>query len=445
MTTTTNAHVGRLVCSAVKLVSLAVLVLMAGTYASAGGAGGEQEGSTIVVDTNAVFPPPGMSGSPKTCVTTPFLAAYKSIQAAVNAASAGALILVCPGNYPELVSINKSLTLRGTIDLAGNAGAPVITLPNGGSGVVANYSNFSLATGSGFAPAVAQVLIQAANVHIANLAVDASNTYTTCSVPSLIGILYTTGSSGSVNRAAVRNQSSQAGGLYCSTGPAPTPVGIGILADNPGAVSILNSSIRGFDYAGIAWGGTLGHVTVDNDTVIGIAQGATCSNILLEGVGGGQVSNNTVASCSEFGIYVIFATQAVAISGNDVSTTLAQGGFALDIYLELNRAAVTISHNKIAGGALGVGVNALSGVQTSPGATIQDNHISGVETGIVDLAGGGTISGNTISGVYIGIFAQGDVVSGNTINDATVAGVCCVAAGNTVSGNTYLNVTTLAE
>src|SRR5581483_10331056 len=38
---------------------------------------------------------------------------YPSIQAAVNAATAGAIINVDPGTYPELVTISKTLTIRG--------------------------------------------------------------------------------------------------------------------------------------------------------------------------------------------------------------------------------------------------------------------------------------------------------------------------------------------
>src|SRR3954471_7935330 len=38
---------------------------------------------------------------------------YSTIQAAVNAASVGATVNVDAGTYPELVTIGKSLTLRG--------------------------------------------------------------------------------------------------------------------------------------------------------------------------------------------------------------------------------------------------------------------------------------------------------------------------------------------
>ncbi len=40
-------------------------------------------------------------------------AAYYTIQSAVNAASAGSTVLVCPGVYPETVTVTKTLTLLG--------------------------------------------------------------------------------------------------------------------------------------------------------------------------------------------------------------------------------------------------------------------------------------------------------------------------------------------
>src|SRR5690348_10790628 len=38
---------------------------------------------------------------------------YATIQAAVDAAAPGATITVDAGNYPELVGVNKSLTIKG--------------------------------------------------------------------------------------------------------------------------------------------------------------------------------------------------------------------------------------------------------------------------------------------------------------------------------------------
>lgn len=69
---------------------------------------GQSWAATLWVDAAAASPPPGTGCGP--------LAAYTTIQAAINAASAGDTIRVCPGIYPEgpgPLTVNKPLTLLG--------------------------------------------------------------------------------------------------------------------------------------------------------------------------------------------------------------------------------------------------------------------------------------------------------------------------------------------
>src|SRR5437867_7585017 len=62
---------------------------------------------------------------------------FTTIQAAVNSLPSGGTVLVCPGTYPEQVTINASyLILRGVVN--GIAGAPVITVP--ATGLVPNVT-----------------------------------------------------------------------------------------------------------------------------------------------------------------------------------------------------------------------------------------------------------------------------------------------------------------
>ena len=61
---------------------------------------------------------------------------FSKIQLAVNAASPGSTIDVCPGTYPEQVTIAESLTLQGVV--SANSARPVITVPAGGFKVVTN-------------------------------------------------------------------------------------------------------------------------------------------------------------------------------------------------------------------------------------------------------------------------------------------------------------------
>src|SRR5713101_7463939 len=67
------------------------------------------------------------------------LTSFSTVQAAVNAAPNGSTIDVCPGTYPEQVTINaKSLTIIGV--LSGTSEAAVLIPPSGG--LTVNASDF---------------------------------------------------------------------------------------------------------------------------------------------------------------------------------------------------------------------------------------------------------------------------------------------------------------
>src|ERR1039458_4078757 len=97
---------------------------------------------------------------------------YLTIQSAVTAVPAGGTVRVCPGTYPEQVSINKNLTLIGVS--TGTSDAVVIVPPAGG--VLQNTTDVCPALYSAFftngAPIAAQVLVTSGPVSISNLTVD---------------------------------------------------------------------------------------------------------------------------------------------------------------------------------------------------------------------------------------------------------------------------------
>jgi hypothetical protein len=72
---------------------------------------------------------------------------YSTIQAAVNAATAGAVINVDSGTYPELVTVNKTLTIRGAqagVDARSNArqsgtGESIVTGKSVGDGISSGF------------------------------------------------------------------------------------------------------------------------------------------------------------------------------------------------------------------------------------------------------------------------------------------------------------------
>jgi len=124
---------------------------------------------------------------------------YTTIQQAVNASPAGSTVYVCPGTYPEQVTITRNLNLIGV--QSGTADSAVITSP--ASGVVQN--TYDLYEPPAY-PVAAQVLVQKAqSVNIANITVDGSNNQLSgCGAPNPIGIYYQN-SSGKITDDAVRN------------------------------------------------------------------------------------------------------------------------------------------------------------------------------------------------------------------------------------------------
>src|SRR5581483_4984885 len=151
----------------------------------------------IALQTAVAFAATVQVGTAPFCKGT--LVHFSTITAAVEAVPSGSTVYVCPGTYPEQVSIiSKQISLIG---VQTTTGTPTITSPAGG--LVANST--SLSSGN---PIAAQILIQGAPglSNVSNLSVDGSgNNVTGCSPPTIIGIYYQN-SSGTVNHVATRNQ-----------------------------------------------------------------------------------------------------------------------------------------------------------------------------------------------------------------------------------------------
>ena len=60
----------------------------------------------------------------------PHLPSYHTISAAIDDVPAGSTVLVCPGTYPEQITITASITLRGVFPIA--LRPAIITVPKGG-------------------------------------------------------------------------------------------------------------------------------------------------------------------------------------------------------------------------------------------------------------------------------------------------------------------------
>jgi len=294
----------------------------------------------------------------------------------VSGVPPGSTVLVCPGTYPEQVTIAQPLTLKGIA--IGNAGQAVITVP--ASGLTA------VITGLGY-PIAPQMHVTAGPVNISDITVDGTGSNVTTYPPWLVGILYDSGSAGTVNEVTARNLSTSA------------RAGVGVWAENATgtneSVTIENSSFH----------------DIDNSSVI------TLGSTLLA-----TVKGNTMLA----GAYPVQWSSAGSLTANIIN-----GGIKGIIV----SGPVTVSANTLA--------YQFMGIVASGGVTATSNKISYADQGIVDFGGGDTYKSNAITKVRIGIEfnCHTPTVLGNTINDATT-GIAFVPTSFS-GANSFKNVVTL--
>jgi len=348
---------------------------------------------------------------------------YTTINAAVTAAPVGSTIRVCPGTYPEQVTINKSLTLLGIA--SGTSDAPVVVVPT--TGLVQNGLDiFSQ-------PVAAQIFVQgAALVTISHLTVDGSgNGLSGCGVDP-IGIYYQN-SSGTITANAVRNQLMDPADQGCQVGLAIN------VESNAGAlpVTISNNSVRNYDKNGITASGPGDgnpgpSVKVTGNTVIGI--GATpviAQNGIQIGYGAtGSVTSNNVA--------------------DDIYTGSFYGSSGILIYASNG---VTVTGNTVESTQYGIVPASDPNYGTANGTIIKSNHVGGTQTfdGIDLCSDGNTAQSNVVYGsAESGIHVDGEcspstginnTVTGNTINEACAGILLGTGTPNTIGSNFFSNVT----
>lgn len=377
----------------------------------------------VAVSANAATVFVGVCGGPS----------YPTIQAAVTAVPAGSTVYVCPGSYPEQVTINKRLTLQGVA--SGTLNQAVVTAPAGG--IVAN--TVSLATAY---PIAAQIYVHDTRaVDISNLTVDGSgnNGLTTCGVPNLVGIYYQD-ASGSIHDVVTRNQTSvPVNGCAQGTGMGIfVQSGISLATGVAGTstVTVLNSTVHDFQKNGITGNEVGTKLTVSSNEVRGLGptSGAAENGIQLGFGATGRVNGNTV-------IDEIWAPDTSSDSGD-----AATGILIFDV------ADATVVNNHVGNTQFGI---AVAGDTTGEAddATITGNTLDGtlIFDGI-DVCGssggeitGNVVSGSTQSGIHLdgtctGVTSGGTTVTGNTINEAC-AGILDGTTGNTTSPNTFFNTT----
>ena len=336
----------------------------------------------------------------------PRLQTFATIQAAVDAASDGDAVAICPGTYPEQVSITKSISLRSVRGMD----APQIVVPAGG--LVQNTTMMD-ATAT-----AAQILVDPATPGTANvsgLVVDAAdNNNTDCNL-ELIGIYYKN-AGGVIRRNTVQNQIGPVGHQNCQNG-------MSILVENQtvgtDSIAIESNTVKNFDKNGIVMRlpGAIG--TISRNTVTGIGP----TNVLAQNgieLAYGATANVVLNTVSD----LLYTPETFGSSGiivYDVPSTLYQ-------------APPTVQKNTISNAQFGVAVDGADGL---PGNMIQvsANTISNVE-----WAGVGIYSETDVTPAVNGDFIN---VANNKITTTTIYdGIDVCGDNNTISKNTVSDSST---
>ncbi len=345
-----------------------------------------------------------------------------TIQAAISTAGS-TVVEVCPGTYPEQLTISKPLILKGIV--SGTSDAPVIAPPSGG--MATNATSVS-----GHAVAAQVYVHDTTAVTIENLALDGTGTsgngITSCT-PELIGIYYQN-ASGMVNSVIVNNEVLGAGLGGCQSG-------LGIFADASSSTSVLTvkgSSVANYQKNGITGDDAGTTMTITGNTVIG--QGPTtgaAENGIQLGFGAtGKITGNTVL--------------------NNVYSPGTTGASGILVYASSN---VFVQSNQVGNNQYGIALASDPAYGVADGATVTTNTISRtlLFDGIDVCSNSNTIKSNIIyasdeSGINLDSSCgspsgSSNIVSGNRITEAC-AGILLATGttGNpTVTSLTATNAT----
>jgi len=335
-------------------------------------------------------------------------ATFSRIQDAVDAASPGATIRVCKGNYAEQVAIRKPLTI------AADGGA--VLIPG-----TMQQNTTSLLDGSLFATAI--IVADTTDVTIEGLTLDGANNGVPQCSPRLFGIVFQN-ASGGISQVAIRN-------FKLGTGLGGCQSGTGILVQSGGggmsSVEIEKSTIHDFQKNGITANEVGTRVSVHGNVVTGIGPTTgTVQNGIQIGFGaGGAISKNTVTNnlgspCTAVDACTAVATNILVTQSDGVEVTdNGVGGSQVGIFLHGNEGLV--ARNETFASSVFDGIR-LEG----DGNRVRHNQVfSGAQAGIFIAGNNNVVEHNKITEAAVGILKDtgsvGNVIRFNQVFDSPVA------------------------
>jgi hypothetical protein len=369
-------------------------------------------------------PPPVQAGTCRSGVPS-----FSTIQNAVNAAAAGAVVYVCPGIYPEQITITKNLTLQGVPN--GTSAASVIVPPKGG--MLQNATDPSPASAN--PPIAAQLLVQGpVTVNLTNLMVDGGgNQLSGCTAPTLVGIYYQN-ASGTLKNLDVRNETLSPVDASCNNG-----LGMYFEANTATSITLTISTVTNFQKNGITANGygngspgpvvsfwaseVVGQGTASGTTQNGIqigfgATGKVASSIITDLV-------SSTSSLAATGV-LIYASNAVTVLNNQIGNTQFSVAMASDPVYGTGDSN-TINSNIITS-ALFDGVSVCSNANVVKSNQINSSADAGIRIDARCTEGpSGSSSGN------------GNSIGSNAINGGCTGILQGTGTGDTYSGNQIVN------
>ena len=389
-------------------------------------------GSTAFATTEPAKPPPHVI-----YVGSCQAGSSATIQAAVNGVAINGIVNVCPGTYPEQVTISRGpLTLQGAPSGTGDA---AVVVPPAGGMVQSGTDIFGN-------PVQAQITVTGVTgVTIKNLTVDGTgNNVAGCGAPTFEGI-YFQNSSGTIEFDVVRNQYQTDYADYggCQNGLA---INVESLTTGP-AVTISNNSVSAYQKNGItATGAATGPgaqgpaVTISNNHIVGLA--ATGMNWPTSGAAenGVQVGFGATGSLT-------LNTVDNNIWGQDAFGDTGDAASGILIYASEN---ITVTDNSVNSAQFPIVTVTDPNYGPADNTTVSSNIITGTQLyDAIDLcssnntAKSNKIFGSAESGIHLDDTCgsgNGNTATGNQINEACAGVLFGTGTGNTYSPNTYYNV-----
>jgi hypothetical protein len=369
---------------------------------------------------------------------------YASIQAAVNAAPAGATISVCPGTYQEYVTIPASKNNLNIKGMGGDAtsdhtNAPVILYP-----ATPNTNP------SAFDPNALVEIDGASGVQIESMIVSGPFTTPGCIGPASMihyGVFIVAGGSAQLQHDYITKIEPSDPALNgCQDGVAVRAGSQGL--GQVGNLTLQNSAVDQYEKGGVVVDGTGSTGQIKNSTITGVGPTAqTAQNGIQISRGAvANVENNSVSGNEYAGTAAYSAGILLFSDGNGTSVKnnkLADNDINIDVESDTNASVennqmTTASSNIYAAGIL---------VEDESGASFKNNKISGGTEGIESFgATSTTYENNDVKGVSDDGVYNDSSSTGNTYknNKATGSGTfdCqddSVGTGTSGTANTWMN------